>query len=157
MQVESKSYVNKSKTETLNLIRKQGNLNDFHPYCAHNTVTKWPGKGSVDHIEYLSGLKYRRDFIKWDDTGYTLEIGRNRKIAKVKWLVEGNNQESSLHITIQPKLPYKNRLIRYLAWNLYIKHKLQSYIDAVVRGFVEYTETGSRVDRNKYGKHAWFS
>ena len=27
-----------------------------------NKALKWPGKGSIDELEYLNGLKYRRDF-----------------------------------------------------------------------------------------------
>ena len=41
-----------------------------------------------------------------------LDIGVKSKVARVKWLVEGNSTQSSLKITINPKLPYKNKIIR---------------------------------------------
>ena len=108
-------------------------------------------------MEYLNGLKYRRDFIEWDENGYVLEIGRYNKIAKVQWIVDGSEENSSLKVRINPKLPYKNGLVRCVAWNFYIKFRLQSYINKVLDGFEYFIETNDRVERNKFGKHAWFS
>ena len=47
----------------------------------------------------------------------------------------GDNNNSSLIIRINPDLLFKNRLIKWLAWNLYIKFMIQSYVNHVVRGF----------------------
>ena len=44
------------------------------------------GKGSIDELEYLNGLKYRRDFIEWDENGYVLEIGRITRSLKFSGL-----------------------------------------------------------------------
>jgi len=157
MYVEAERKFNKSKKKILNEIRRPGNLNNYHPFCKKNKALKWPGKGSIDELEYLNGLKYRRDFIEWDENGYVLEIGRHNKIAKVQWIVNGSTENSSLRVRINPKLPYKNRFIRWAAWNLYIKFRLQSYINNVLDGFEYYIETNDRVESNKFGKHAWFS
>ena len=97
------------------------------------------------------------EIIEWDENGYVLEIGRHNKIAKVQWIVNGSKGNSSLRVRINPKLPYKNRFIRWAAWNLYIKFRLQSYINNVLDGFEYYIETNDRVESNKFGKHAWFS
>jgi len=157
MYVEAKRRFKKSKKEILNEIRRAGNLNDYHPFCKENNTLKWPGKGSIDEIEYLNGLKYRRDFIEWDENGYVLEIGRNKKIAKVQWIVEGSKENSSLRVRINPRLPYKNQIVRWVAWNFYIKFRLQNYINNVLKGFEHFINTKHRVERNKFGKHAWFS
>ena len=157
MYVEAERKFNKSKKKILKEIRRPGNLNDYHPFCKENKAVKWPGKGSIHELEYLNGLKYRRDFIEWDENGYVLEIGRNNKIAKVQWIVDGTEENSSLKVRINPKLPYKNALVRWVAWNFYIKFRLQSYINNVLDGFEYFIETNDRVVRNKYGKHAWFS
>ena len=157
MYVEAERKFNKSKKKILKEIRRPGNLNDYHPFCKENNALKWPGKGSIDELEYLNGLKYRRDFIEWDENGYVLEIGRYNKIAKVQWIVNGSEENSSLRVRINPKLPYKNGLVRWAVWNFYIKFRLQSYINNVLDGFEYFIKTNNRVERNKFGKHAWFS
>ena len=157
MYVEAKKTFKKNRSEILEAIRLPNNLENYHPFCKKNNVEKWPGKGSIDYVEYLNGLKYRRDFIKWDESGYVLDIGVKSKVARVKWLVEGNSTRSSLKITINPKLPYKNKIIRTIMWHAYIKYRLQNYINNVVEGFADYIDTKERVPMNKYGKHPWFS
>ena len=157
MHVEAKKTFLKNKSEILEAIRVPSNLENYHPFCAENKVEKWPGKGSIDYVKYLNGLKYRRDFIKWDESGYVLDIGVKGKLARVKWLVEGNSEQSSLKITIKPILPYKNSFIRTIMWHAYIKFRLQSYINNVVKGFADYIDSEERVSKNKYGKHPWYS
>ena len=157
MYVEAKKTFKKNRFEILEAIRLPNNLENYHPFCKENKVEKWPGKGSIDYVKYLNGLKYRRDFIKWDESGYVLDIGVKSKVARVKWLVEGNSTRSSLKITINPKLPYKNKIIRTIMWHAYIKYRLQNYINNVVEGFADYIDTKERVPMNKYGKHPWFS
>ena len=105
MYVEAKETFHKNRSVILEAIREPGNLNKFHPFCKANTTEKWPGVGSVDHIEYLNGIKYRREFIKWDESGYELEISRNRKLANVEWIVKGKDDTSSLRVRINPILP----------------------------------------------------
>jgi hypothetical protein len=157
MYVEAKKTIKTSRLKLLQAIREPSNLENFHPFCKENKVNKWPGKGSVDYVKYLNGVKYRRDFIKWDETGYVLDIGVKRRLAQVEWLVEGNSEQSSLKITIKPELPYRNGIIKWFAWNLYIKYRLQSYINNVVKGFAQYLDTGIRVPKNNFGKHPWYS
>ena len=157
MRVEAKKIINKSKSEVLAEIRKSGNLENFHPFCAENKTDKWPGIGSIDYVKYLNGLKYRRDFIKWDDTGYVLNIGVKRKLAQVEWIVEGDQENSSLIIRVSPQLPYKNPVVKFFLWNFYVKHMLKTYLENVVGGFAEYIDTKTRVEKNKFGKHAWYS
>ena len=157
MFVEAKKHFTKSKSEILDAIKLPGNLENYHPFCTENMTEKWPGKGSIDYVKYLNGLKYRRDFVKWDETGYVLNIGVKRKVAQVKWFVEGNSKRSSLKITIKPDLPYRNKFIRWLIWNTYIKYRLQNYINNVLDGFAAYIHTGTRVPKNNFGKHPWYS
>jgi hypothetical protein len=157
MYVEAKKTFKKDRSEILEAIRVPGNLENYHPFCIENKIEKWPGKGSIDYVKYLNELKYRREFIKWDESGYVLDIGVKSKLARVKWLVDGNSKASSLKITIEPELPYKNKIIKWFLWHIYIKHRLQSYIDSVVRGFSEYIHTNTKVTKNKFGKHPWYS
>ena len=154
---ELNTEINRSKSEVLAEIRKSGNLENYHPFCAENETDKWPGIGSIDYVKYLNGLKYRREFIKWDDTGYVLNIGVKRKLARVEWVVEGNQKNSSLKIRVSPELPYKNPILKFFLWNFYVKHMLKTYLENVVGGFAEYIDTKTRVPKNKFGKHAWYS
>ena len=157
MRVEAKKNINKSKSEVLAEIRKSGNLENYHPFCAENKTDKWPGIGSIDSVKYLNGLKYRREFIKWDDRGYVLNIGVKRKLAQVEWIVEGDQENSCLMIRVSPELPYKNPVVKFFLWNFYIKYMLSTYLENVVGGFAEYIDTKTRVEKNKFGKHAWYS
>ena len=52
MYVEAERKFNKSKKKILKEIRRPGNLNDYHPFCKENKALKWPGKGSIDELEY---------------------------------------------------------------------------------------------------------
>ena len=157
MRVEAKKNINKSKSEVLAEIRKSGNLENYHPFCAENETDKWPGIGSIDYVKYLNGLKYRREFIKWDDTGYVLNIGVKRKLAQVEWIVEGDKDNSCLTIRVMPQLPYKNPVVKFFLWNFYVKYMLKTYLENVVGGFAEYIDTKTKVEKNKFGKHAWYS
>ena len=157
MRVEAKKNINKSKSEVLAEIRKSGNLENYHPFCAENKTDKWPGIGSIDYVKYLNGLKYRREFIKWDDRGYVLNIGVKRKLAQVEWIVEGDQENSCLMIRVSPELPYKNPVVKFFLWNFYIKYMLSTYLKNVVGGFAEYINTKTKVEKNKFGKHAWYS
>ena len=64
-----------SKDEVWNLITTPNYLNETHPFCKNNTVVTWPGVGSKDILEYLSGLTFEREFTQWDENGYDLIIG----------------------------------------------------------------------------------
>ena len=64
-----------SKDEVWNVITTPNYLNETHPFCKNNTVVTWPGVGSKDILEYLSGLTFEREFTQWDENGYDLIIG----------------------------------------------------------------------------------
>ena len=161
MYVESKVELNLPKSNILNLIREPGNLNKFHPFCKKNEIINWPGNGSVDRLEYHNGMKFNREFYNWTDDGYDLRIGGKRNMAIVNWIVEGDENRSSLRVRINPNIknyiPIENKLIQRLFWFLYIKPMLQSYINHVIKGFNHYMKTETNVFRNQFGTHRWFS
>ena len=145
MYVESKVELNLPKSKLLNLIREPGNLHKYHPFCKKNEIINWPGNGSVDHLEYHNGMKFNRKFYNWTDNGYDLRIGGKRNMATVNWVVEGDENRSSLRVRINPNIknyiPIENTLIQRLFWLLYIKPMLQSYINHVIKGFNHYMKT----------------
>tara|TARA_Y100000768_G_scaffold1018_1_gene814 strand:+ start:22 stop:507 length:486 start_codon:yes stop_codon:yes gene_type:complete len=161
MYVESKVELNLPKSKILNLIREPGNLNKYHPFCKKNEIINWPGNGSVDHLEYHNGMKFNREFYNWTDNGYDLRIGGKRNMAIVNWVVEGDENGSSLRVRINPNIknyiPIENRLIQRLFWFLYIKPMLQSYINHVTKGFNHFMKTDTNVLPNQFGTHRWFS
>ena len=63
-----------SKDEVWNVITTPNYLNETHPFCKNNTVVTWPGVGSKDILEYLSGLTFEREFTQWNENGYDLII-----------------------------------------------------------------------------------
>ena len=161
MYVESKVELNLPKSKILNLIREPGNLNKYHPFCKKNEIINWPGNGSVDHLEYHNGMKFNREFYNWTDNGYDLRIGGKRNMAIVNWVVEGDENRSSLRVRINPNIknyiPVKNILVQKLFWFLYIKPMLQSYINHVIKGFNHFMKTETNVLPNQFGSHRWFS
>ena len=155
--VEATAYFNKPKKVIEDAIKKPGCLEDFHPFCLSNKTLSWPGNNSEDELIYLNGVKYKRRFFNWNEDGYDLEVGGSKRKSIVNWIINGDNNNSSLIIRINPDLLFKNRLIKWLAWNLYIKFMIQSYVNHVVRGFKFFIETGDKVRSNQFGKHSWFS
>ena len=161
MYVESKVDFNLPKSKILKLITEPGNLEKYHPFCKKNEIIKWPGNGSVDILEYHNGMRFKREFFNWSDNGYDLKIGGKRNMAIVNWVVEGDENNSSLRVRINPNIknyvPIKSRLIQRLLWLIYIKPMLQSYINHVIKGFDHYMKTETNVLENQFGTHRWFS
>ena len=155
--VEATANFNKPKKVIEDAIKKPGCLEDFHPFCLSNKTLSWPGNNSEDELIYLNGVRYKRRFFNWNKDGYDLEVGGSKRKSIVNWIINGDNNNSSLIIRINPDLLFKNRLIKWLAWNLYIKFMIQSYVNHVVRGFKFFIETGDKVRSNQFGKHSWFS
>ena len=161
MYVESKVDFNLPKSKILKLITEPGNLNKYHPFCKKNEIIKWPGNGSVDILEYHNGMRFKREFFNWSDNGYDLKIGGRRNMAIVNWVVEGDENNSSLRVRINPNIknyvPIKSRLIQRLLWLIYIKPMLQSYINHVIKGFSHFMKTDKVILQNQFGTHIWFS
>ena len=161
MYVESKVELKLPKSKLLNLIREPENLNKYHPFCKRNNVISWPGNGSEDQLEYHNGMKFNRNFYNWSDSGYDLRIGGKQNMAVVNWVVEGDDNKSSLRVRINPDIknyiPFKNKFIQTLIWFIYIKPMLQSYINHVTKGFSFYIQNEDIVLPNQFGTHRWFS
>ncbi len=161
MYVEAKVGFNLPKTKILNLIQEPENLKKFHPFCKSNDASIWPGNGSIDYLEYLNGMKLKREFYNWSDNGYDLKIGGKRNMAIVNWIVKGDDNKSSLRIRINPNIknyiPIKNLVVQRVLWFIYIRPMLQSYINNVVKGFNHYIKTETEVLKNQFGTHRWFS
>ena len=155
--VEARANFNKPKKVIEDAIKKPGCLEDFHPFCLSNKTISWPGNNSEDELIYLNGVRYKRRILNWNEDGYDLEVGGSKRKSIVNWIINGDNNNSSLIIRINPDLLFKNRFIKWLAWNLYIKFMIQSYVNHVVRGFKFFIETGDKVRSNQFGKHSWFS
>ena len=163
MYVESKVALNLPKSRILNLIREPGSLNKYHPFCKRNDAIKWPGTNSIDELEYLNGSTFERNFFNWHENGYDLIIGKKNKskMAQVNWVIEGNDEISSLRVRINPEIchftPFKNKFMQNLSWYLFVKPMLQSYINKVIKGFEFFVNTDMEVKPNQFGKHFWFS
>ncbi len=142
-------------------ISQPRNLEQIHPFCASNPVTRWPGADSVDEIRYLSGWAFERRFRNWiEGEGYDLEIGRRGgSQSTVSWRISAiNDQTCTLRITVRPPALQKMPIvIRWAPHFLWLRPKLKSYLDSVVRGVEWYVTRGEAVPRNQFGRHPWFS
>ena len=142
-------------------ISEPGNLNDSHPFCDSNEVISWEDGDRSDRLVYLSGLNFVRRFKTWEEgVGYTLLIGEEGgPQSYVEWVIDSLDQDRSrLTITVYPyilaRLPRLLALIPHAIW---VRPRLESYLNSVVSGFRFHLEGGGRVPRDHFGKHPWFS
>ena len=161
MYVEATASFSKPKNVILELIREPGSLSKYHPFCKRNEAIEWPGNNSIDELEYHNGMTFSRNFFNWSDDGYDLVIGARKKMALVNWIVSGDECQSLLRVRINPEInnyvPVKNSILQTILWYLYVRPKLQSYINHVLKGFEYYVSTHNTVKPNHFGKHSWFS
>lgn len=75
--IHYKIRINAPSEKVWDIISSPGNLEYCHPFCESNPVDKWPGKESIDYVNYYNGLKYIRKFTDWKTgIGYELLIGK---------------------------------------------------------------------------------
>lgn len=152
---------NLNTCELWELISRPGNLNYTHPYCLSNEIICWSEDGHSDHLIYLNGRNYVRKFDTWkENEGYTLRIGEeNGPQSFVKWEINPIcSNKTLLTITIYPYILSKfPKILRKTLHIFWIKPRLQRYLKSVLLGFLYYSENGSTVPRNHFGKHPWFS
>ena len=153
--------VNVASKIVWDVISKPNNLELYHPFCESNPVEKWSGKESIDHVNYYNGIKFKRIFTDWiEGQGYDLLIGKERgRKSKVVWRIDKTDDSvSELKITIHPhNISRYTRIINSVIYILYIKPKLRSYLDSVLKGFKMYIIEGNPVRKNQFGSHRWFS
>ena len=158
---ENSVVIDAPKSVVWNAISSPGNLNDSHPFCLKNTVQNWPGRESVDTLEYLNGFVLIREFQTWDEgEGYSLMIGRDGgRQSFVEWSISEINEKSTvLRIRVHPHLLSEwNRIAASLAYLFYIRPKLKRYLFSVTRGFKWQIKNKKRIPRNHFGKPPWFS
>ena len=143
------------------LISSPGNLNDCHPFCLRNDVLQWNDEGHKDCLIYLNGRTYIRNFQSWDEgNGYTLNIGEEGgKQSFVIWsIVEISENKSKLSITVYPYLLAKlPKIISFLPYTIWIRPRLEKYLESVLTGFEYVSVNNKPVPRNYFGRHPWFS
>ena len=143
-----------------NVISSPSNLDLFHPFCKKNTVVKWSKENSIDHVEYLNGLIFQREFFEWEENkGYKLHIHQiGKPKSRVQWKIKGDSHKSIINITVSPYLFNSgNKYFNMLPYHLVTRPFLLSYLESVTSGLKYYLEHGKRVAKNQYGKHIWFS
>jgi len=143
------------------VISSPGGLPLYHPFCEKNPVFEWPGPAARDEIHYFNGVVLTRRFTAWyEDVGYDLEIGRDGgRISVVSWRIRPiKERRSSIRITIFPHavqhLPVITRWAPHLFW---LRPRLKSYLQSVVKGLDWFMTHGQPVRRNHFGAHPWFS
>ena len=152
--------INATEDELWDVISQPGHLELTHPFSKSHSVTSWPGVESNDVLIYLSGLRYERYFIDWNEgNGYTLQIGgREGKKSKVIWEISSKENKTFLSITIYPHfLANTPRFFSFLPYELLIRPKLTSYLNSVLGGIDYYLVKKESVPKNHFGTHKWFS
>jgi len=136
-------------------------LLESHPYLVANPVDVWDRANSRDEVHYLNGVVYERHFREWHEgIGFDLEIfARDKPMAWVSWRISADGADSSrLTITVYPYgLQRWPALIRWLPQWLIVRPRLKGYLISVLLGFDWFISKGTRVPRNEFGMHPWFS
>ena len=143
------------------VISAPGNLRHCHPFCALNTIERWPGIGSRDWITYYSGIRYQRDVVDWiEGIGYDLEVGSpTKKTCRVLWRIrEPEPQVSVFSIAVFSFLdpdwtPAGTQ--HYL--DRFFGKTFDHYLDCVVRGVNHHVVTGEDVSEDQFGANPVFS
>ena len=143
------------------VIAEPGGLAHYHPFCAATEVERWPGTGSRDSITYYSGIRYRRNFVSWQEgVGYDIELGDPpNQTARVRWSIEPTSRRTCrLSIEVVPllkpdlseekKRAYQERLFGEV---------LQHYLECVVTGVKFFATTGKAVIKNQFGRNSLYS
>ena len=159
--IAASATINADPEKLWSSISAAGSLNDCHPFCADNIVSKWPGEGSVDAIRYLNGQEYERRFRGWHEgTGFDIELfHKGRELAWAIWRVADlEDGRSRLTITVYPvRLQSQPVSVRWVPHLFIMRPKLRSYLSSVVNGYKWFVERGEAVPRNQFGEHPWFS
>tara|TARA_B100001564_G_C20651559_1_gene677109 strand:- start:376 stop:882 length:507 start_codon:yes stop_codon:yes gene_type:complete len=142
------------------VVSSRSCLELFHPFCKKNKIIKWSKEKSIDQIEYLNGLIFRREFFEWEENkGYKLyihQIGKPK--SKVEWKIKGDNRKSIINISVNPYLFNSgNKFLNIIPYHFITRPFLKSYLDSVTSGLKYYIEQDKIVTKNQYGKHIWFS
>lgn len=158
--VTAQTGIQASISAVWSVIAAPGGLESFHPFCAANTVVKWPGADAEDLVTYYSGLKYRRRFRQWyDHEGYDLELGVGDRVsAYVQWRLRTSGPTSRLTIRVYPLLisiysPAKKAAFLERQFGPLLRH----YLDCVVAGARHRVETGLPVREDQFGRNEIYS
>ena len=140
--------------EVWGVISAPGYLAEVHPFCESNLVEQWPGVGARDSIAYYGGRVVQRDFTAWEEgSGYELDVSdANGGLAHVTWILQPEpGDESTLTITIEPRMLAKVPV--YLRWapGLMVGPMLRRYLRSVLRGIEWRVVQGTPVARNQFG------
>ena len=158
--IKAVKEINASPKEIWNLISKEGNLNLIHPFCKNNFALSWNSENYIDVLVYLNGLKFIREFKKWQpNQGYSLLIGtKNGKKSYVEWEIYKKNKKQYLSITLYTHyMRDYPKLLSFFPHIFIIKPNLEKYLNCVLGGIDYYLSTKKQVPRNHFGKHNWFS
>ena len=142
------------------IITMRSNLEAFHPFCKSNRVVEWPGKSSIDEIEYLNVLILKRNFTNWvEKEGYDLNIHQSGKPAShVSWRVMKNGDKTNISIKIFPYIFNQgHKLLNWFPFFFIIKPLLLNYLKHVIGGLKWYAENNIPVKSNQFGKNLLFS
>ena len=142
------------------VISSPGHLSESHPFCAANPVHRWPGVGSHDTIEYFNGRIVNREFTEWHEgTGYELVVSdANGPAAVVSWRVAPSADGAQLSIELTPHtFEGVPRFLRRIPELVVVRPLLRRYLRSVLSGITWRVETGTKVGRNQFGRHIWFS
>jgi len=158
--VKKQQQICASRQKLWEIISSPSNLTLFHPFCKENRVKKWPGKNSRDVIQYYSGIVYERKFIKWKEkVGYDLIIGKKGgKKSSVSWTISKDKGKTYLAISIYPHLYNDKKNIRnFILFNFFVRRQISKYLGSVLKGLEFYINTNTKVKKNQFGRHKFFS
>ena len=76
----------------------------------------------------------------------------------VEWEIFNKNKSVFLKISVYPYF-MRNfpRIVSYFPYKLVVIPALENYLKSVIKGINYYLKTNSKIPKNYFGKHKWFS
>ncbi len=140
-------------------ITSDHHLEECHPYILRHTKNE-ANQGLSDVITYLNGVTFTRESTAWfEGIGYDLKVGSKREPKnEVAWRIEPLDSNScKLSISVTPLAVKKfPKLVRGLAFGLFVRRQVGLYLDAVTGGIKIWVETGKAIDKTAFPRHPWF-
>ncbi len=155
--LEIKSIIDSPASNVWELFSSPGHLEKIHAFDKHNPVLKWQGEGSVDQLEYYSGIIHERTFTAWlPEVGYDIEVverpsGKHTNSVKFRISPVDENR-SELTITSTPAIPEApSEEERQQDYESKTKPGVLMYFTSLEKGVEYYLTTGKPVHRNQFG------
>lgn len=155
--------INAPANQVWDLLSSPGHLAKVHAFAKSSSAVKWPGKGSVDRLEYYGGFSVERRFVRWlPGQGYDLtvhELPAGNEVAQVSFRIRPLSKAKS-ELVITERYQYPAQLTtdqRTEVFKTELQPGINRYFSSLENGINYYLTTHQPVVRNQFGEFPPYS